>query len=271
MVFVPLLAAPTLMLAATAAERRFGPAVAGAMAAMPVALSIIVLAVGAELGRDAGATLAAGAAAHVTAQVAFALVFAAVLTRRGPALGLLAGASAFVAISLLVAPIPPLLAILAGVPALLLGSARIKGSDPSTRRSYENPCSERNRIVEGSDPLVSGLGAVAAFVMVGASLVTADLAGPGAAGTIGAFPALSTALALVLARSRGVEAAAGALRGLVGGLRAYLVFCVTVAVVAPAFGVIVAVPLALAGCAAAYAVLLGSVPRRPACAIGASG
>ena len=96
--------------------------------------------------------LAAGAASHVVAQVAFALVFAAVLIRRGPALGLLAGATAFVALSLVVAPIPPLFAILAGVPALLLGTALMKGSDPSTLRSHKNPCSEGNRIVQGSDP-----------------------------------------------------------------------------------------------------------------------
>jgi hypothetical protein len=256
MVFAPLLAAPTLMLAATAAERRFGPAVAGAMAAMPVALSVIVLAVGAELGRAAGATLAAGAAAHVVAQVAFALVFAAVITRRGAALGLLAGTTAFAAISILVAPVPPVLAIAAAVPALLLGSTSLKGSDPLTLRSHEKACSAQDRIVKGSDPLSAVLGAVAAFVMVGVALLTADVAGPAAAGMIGAFPALSTALACVLARSRGAEAAASALRGLVGGLRAYLVFCVTVAVAAPALGVVVAVPLALALCLLAYAMLL---------------
>jgi hypothetical protein len=250
MVLAPLLAAPTLMLAATAAERRFGPAVAGAMAAMPVALSVIVLAVGAELGRAAGATLAAGAAAHVVAQVAFALTFAAVITRRGPALGLLAGTGAFALVSLLVEPFPPALAIVAAVPVLLLGSATIKASGPATAVKSER----------GSH-VATALGATAAFVMVGASLLTADLAGPAAAGLIGAFPALSTALAFVLARSRSAEAAAGALRGLVGGLRAYLVFCVTVAVATPALGVIVAVPLALAFCAMAYAALLGGVAR----------
>jgi hypothetical protein len=239
------------MLAATAAERRFGPAVAGAMAAMPVALSVIVLAVGAELGRAAGATLAAGAAAHVVAQVAFALTFAAVITRRGPARGLLAGTGAFALVSLLVEPFPPALAIVAAVPVLLLGSATIKSSTPV-------PAAVKR---ERGSHVAAALGAGAAFVMVGAALLTADLAGPAAAGLIGAFPALSTALALVLARSRSTEAAAGALRGLVGGLRAYLVFCVTVAVATPALGVIVAVPLALALCALAYAALLGGVAR----------
>jgi hypothetical protein len=221
------------------------------MAAMPVALSIIVLAVGAELGRDAGATLAAAAAAHVVAQVAFALAFAAVLTRRGGPLGLLAGVAAFAFVSLLVETIPPALAIALALPAL-----SIKGSDPSTLRSHQNPCSERNRIIKGSDPLSTALGAGAALVMVGAALLTAEVAGPAAAGAIGAFPALSTAFALVLVRRRGELAAANALRGLVRGLRAYLVFCVTVAVLAPVLGVYSAVPIALALCLATYAAVL---------------
>jgi hypothetical protein len=244
MVLVPLVAAPSLMLAVSAAERRFGPAVAGAMAAMPAALSIIVLAVGAELGRDAGATLAASAAAHVVAQVAFALTFATVITRHGGPLGLLAGVTAFALVSLLVEPFPPALAIAAAVPVLLLGSRR-----PVLNHTRPAATARRGHGVVA-------LGALAALVMVGAALLTAELAGPAAAGAIGAFPALSTAFALVLVRTRGAVAAAGALRGLVGGLRAYLVFCVTVAVVAPVLGVYTAVPLALGLCLATYAVLL---------------
>ena len=183
---------------------------------------MIVLAVGPELGRDAGAELAAAAAAHVVAQVAFALTFATLVTRHGGATALLAGVVAFTLVSLLVTLVPLPLAIASALPALLLTPPFLKGSDPLTSRSYKKPCSERNRIVKGSDPLV---GAVAAMAMVGAALGTAELAGPAAAGTIGAFPALSATLALVLVRSRGVGAAAAALGGLIGGLRGYLVFC----------------------------------------------
>jgi hypothetical protein len=264
MVLVPLVAAPSLMLAVSAAERRFGPAVAGAMAAMPVALSIIVLAVGAELGRDAGATLAAAAVAHVVAQVAFALAFATVITRHGGPLGLLAGVTAFALVSLLVEPVPPALAITAAIPTLFIKGPFIKGSDPLTTRSHENPCSERNRSIKGSDPLMTALGAGAALGMVATALVTAEVAGPAAAGAIGAFPALSTAFALVLVRTHGAGAAANALRGLVGGLRAYLVFCVTVAVAAPMLGVFTAVPVGLGLCLATYVVLLRPARSRPA-------
>ncbi len=257
MVLVPLLAAPTLMLAATAAERRFGAAVAGAVAALPVALSIIVLAVGAELGRDAGATLAAGAAAHVVAQVAFALTFAALVTRHGGTAGLLAGIAAFALLSLLVALVPQPLAIATALPALLLGSqcAPVRGSDPFRKfRLQKKPCSERDRF----DPWVGG---AVAFVVVGAALVTAELLGPAAAGTIGAFPALSATLALVLLRSRGAEAAAAALGGLIGGLRAYLVFAVIVAVGAPVIGVFAAVAVGLGACGLTSIKVLSAAPE----------
>jgi hypothetical protein len=251
MVFVPLLAAPSLMLAATVAERRYGAAVAGTIAAAPITLSVIILAVGLELGRDAGAELAAAAAGHVVAQVAFALCFATLVTRRGGAAGLLAGALAFTLVSLLVALVPLPLAIASALPALLLAPTFLKGSGPFMLRGRKKACSERNRSV----PLV---GAVAAMAMVGAALGTAELAGPAAAGTIGAFPALSATLALVLIRSRGVGAAAAALGGLIGGLRAYLAFCLAVVLAAPAFGVVVAVPLALVACLAVSAALLPS-------------
>jgi hypothetical protein len=255
MVLVPLVAAPSLMLVVSAAERRFGPAVAGAMAAMPIAISIVVLAVGAELGRAAGATLAASAAAHVVAQIAFALVFAAVVERRGVALGLLAGTAAFAVVSLLVHPLPLALAIALAIPAL------IKGSDPLIKRSRSEQGFSCERSVKGSDPLTIALGAGVALAMVAAGLLTAELAGPAAAGTIGAFPALSTAFALVLARTRGRWAVARALRGLVGGLRAYLVFTVSVALIAPAEGVVVAVPLALGMCLVTYGLLLWPTVR----------
>jgi hypothetical protein len=247
------------MLAVSAVERRCGPAVAGAVAAVPVSLSIIVVAVGAELGADAGATLAAGAAAHVVAQVAFALAFAHVVERRGAARGLLAGVAAFAFVSLLVAPLPTALAIALALPALM------KGSVPSTLRNRAEQGMSCERNVEGSDPrwVTTAVGAAAAMAMVGAALVTTELAGPAAAGAIGAFPALSTAFALLLTRTRGERAAASSLRGLIGGLRAYLVFTVAVALAAPALGVYTAVPLALALCGATCAVLFQSSQKSP--------
>jgi len=205
MVLAPLLAAPSLLLLATAAERRFGPAVAGTVAAAPLSIAVVVVAVGAD-----GPALAASAGAHVVAQVAFALAFAAVVIRRGGRDGLLAGAAAFVAVSLLVEHVPAALATAAAVPALAF-APRPRGGSP------------------GSGGIGSFAGAAVVFVLVGVSLAAAAVAGPALAGTIAAFPALSGTLALLIARARGPEAAACALGGLLVGLRGYLAFCVVVA------------------------------------------
>src|SRR4051794_35298523 len=128
MVLAPLVAAPSLMLVATAAERRFGPAVAGVVAAAPMAIAVITLAAGAD-----GPALAASAAAHVVAQVAFALAFAAVVVRRGGRAGLGAAAAAFVVVSLPLALIPERLAILAAIPALVLAPRVIALATPEAR------------------------------------------------------------------------------------------------------------------------------------------
>jgi hypothetical protein len=250
MVLAPLLAAPAVMLVATAVERRFGATVAGAVASAPLALAIVILTVGVDLGAEASATLAATAAAHVVAQIAFAAAFAFVvargsvpsaaprdsLTARAGGAGVVAGIAAFVAVSLAVEFVPAPLAIAAAVPALLVA--------PRFMRHHD--------VAAGNAPtaLTTAVGAGAAVLLVGTSLTTAELAGPVAAGTIGAFPAVSTALALVLAHSRGGHTAANSLRGLVGGLRGYAAFCLLVAAAAPQIGVVLAVALGLAACAA---------------------
>ena len=204
---VPLLAAPTLMLAVTAVERRAGPGAAGVIAAAPLSIAVIVLALGA-----AGPAVAASAGAHVVAQVAFALAFAAVIVRRGSVAGFAAAASAYVGVSLLIALVPAWLATLAAVPVLAL-AAEVKRPGRST----------------SGPPVDARVGAAIVFVLVGVSLLVADLLGPAAAGIVAAFPALSTTFVLLLVRVRGAEAGAHALGGLIVGLRGYFAFCVVVA------------------------------------------
>jgi len=204
---VPLLAAPTLMLAVTAVERRAGPGAAGVIAAAPLSIAVIVLALGA-----AGPAVAASAGAHVVAQVAFALAFAAVIVRRGSVAGFAAAASAYVGVSLLIALVPAWLATLAAVPVLAL-AAEVKRPGRST----------------SGPPVDARVGAAIVFVLVGVSLLVADLLGPAAAGIVAAFPALSTTFVLLLVRVRGAVAGAHALGGLIVGLRGYFAFCVVVA------------------------------------------
>jgi hypothetical protein len=224
MVLAPLLAAPAVMFAATAAERRYGAAVAGLVGAAPVALAVVILSVG-------DGAVAMSAAAHVVAQVAFAVAFALVVVRRGAIVGAPAGAGAYAVVSAGVEFVPAAVATAAAFPALLL-APRLLPDHPRDRGLAPSHAS-------------SALGAAASVALVGSALTAAHYAGPEAAGAIGAFPAVSTAFALVLARSRGTRTAANALKGLTVGLRGYLAFCLVVAATGPA-----GIPLGLVVCAA---------------------
>ncbi len=224
MVIAPLLAAPAVMFAATAAERRYGAAVAGLVGAAPVALAVVILSVG-------DGAVAASAAAHVIAQVAFAVAFALVVVRRGGVVGALAGVVAYAVLSAVIEFLPAAVATAAALPALAL-APRLLPDHPGE---------------SGAAPghATTALGAAASVALVGSALIAAHVAGPEAAGAIGAFPAVSTAFALVLVRSRGTGTAANALKGLTIGLRGYLAFCLVVAATGPA-GVV----LGLVVCAA---------------------
>jgi hypothetical protein len=250
MLVLALAAAPASMAFATAAERRFGPAVAGWIGAMPTTIVIAMLAVGADLGRHAAATLAASAAAHVGAQVAFAVVFAAAV-RRGGLAALLAGTAAFAALSLVIAEIPVALAITAAVPALALGPRLVPDDVPS------GP-------VEGNGVAEAAVRAAVAALAVAVAFGVARALGPATAGATTAYPALSATLALLVLRARGAGAAARALRGLCCGLPGYLGFCVTIALVTPRIGVVAAVPLALGACLVVFRATWSAV--RPAAA-----
>jgi hypothetical protein len=235
MLLVALVAAPASMAAATAAERRFGPAVAGWVGAMPTTIVIAMLAVGTDLGRHAAATLASSAAAHVSAQVAFAVAFAALVGRRGGVTALLAATGAFAALSLVIAEIPTALAIAASLPALVLGPRLV-------------PAGTAPRPVEGSGFADAAVRGAVAALAVAVSFGVARAVGPATAGATAAYPALSATLALLVLRARGAGAAERALRGLCCGLPGYLGFCVTMALVTPRLGVVAAIPIALGAC-----------------------
>ena len=216
MVVVPLLLAPLLMAVATVLERRIGPAVAGWVGAAPVIIVIALFAVSADLGPGAAALLAGGAAEHVVAQVAYAAAFALLVRRLGTVVGLSAGVGAFVLVSLVLALLP-----------------------------------------QGRIPAAAAVAAgVVALVAVGVVVTVAHLAGPGAAGLVSAFPTFSTALALLVARDLGTPGVAAVLTGTVRALPAYLVFCVTVWLAAPAMGIGAAVALGLTACLATSRLVL---------------
>jgi hypothetical protein len=120
--------APSTMVAASAAERRWGPGAAGRVGALPVTLAPALLA----LGSSAGA-VATSAASHVPAQVALAVVFVATLKRSvGAAIG--AGVAAYAAVAVAT---PEIVGLALALPALAIGARALAGAERSGRGGAE--------------------------------------------------------------------------------------------------------------------------------------
>ena len=245
MVVVSVLLAPAVMAAAAMIERRLGPSAAGWVAALPIALSVAIVAVALDAGTGSATALALSAATHVPAQVAFGVAFASVLVRRGLVLGAAAGALAYLACAALIPHAPDVLAVTLAVVVLAVVPRLMPGGRP-------RPGSPRRRVS-------TALSCTAAAIIVGVAVVTCRLAGPQVAGAVAAFPTISMTLAVTVVRRDGPVAGAHALLGLVRSLPCYLTFCLVVALAAPAAG-LVGIPLGLLACLAAAPATWRAVP-----------
>jgi hypothetical protein len=245
MVVVSVLLVPFVVASATIVERRLGPSAAGWMVALPVGFAVAVVAVSVDAGGRAASTMALSAAAHVPAQACFAVVFAAVLTRRGLLAGLGAGALAYLAASLLLAPLPTLLAVALAMPALRLAPRMIAANRPRVGSPRRWP--------------TTALTCAAASVVVAMAVLTSQVAGPATAGAVAAFPTVTTTLAVAVVARDGRRAGAHVCAGLTRSLPCYLAFCLLVVATEPRLGPL-ATAVAVVGCAITCGLTWRSVP-----------
>ena len=248
MVLTAVAAAPVVMGVAIRIERRLGPSAGGWFAALPCGFGIAVGAVLLASGGPAAGAMALSAAAHVVAQVGFAVVLAAALTRWGWLAGLVGGVGAYVVVALGVTVVPEALAVALAVPALIAAPRLIPA--PPLRPAGERHWSS------------TALSCLACAVVVGASVLAAQWAGPVVAGAVGAFPTTSTMLAVASSRRVGRPGAVSVLVGLVRSLPSYLAFCLVVALFAPSVGLL-GVPVALVVCLGVAALTWRTVPLAP--------
>jgi hypothetical protein len=206
------------MALATLVERRVGPVAAGWIAGLPPSLAVAVGAISLDAGPDTARAVALSAATHVPAQIAFAVVFAAALTRRGLPAGGVAGCLAYLAASVAVAGVSDALALAVAIPALALAPRLMSAGAPRAG-------SKRGR-------LLSAVPCAVPMLIVAATVLINDLAGPAVAGAVAAFPTLSATLAAGTAAKDGAAAGAHALSGLVRSLPCYLTVCLVVATTA---------------------------------------
>jgi hypothetical protein len=226
---------PLLIGGASLAARRWGPAVAGWIVALPLTSGPVLFFVALDHGPAFAADAAVGTTLGLGAIVAYALGFV-VASGRGPAAAIAAATASYVVAGFVLQAVAgwPYLLLAALVVLAILGAIRIlppSTGAPSTARhpSWDLPA----RIIVGTT-LVVGLTTIA------------PLLGPTVSGIVTTFPVYVTVLATFAflndGRPAGIGVLRGALIGLPGTVAFYLPihFLIVSAGIAPAFGLSIA-------------------------------
>ena len=217
-ILLKLLLAPLLILLATLAGRRWGPAVGGWLAGLPLTSGPVSLILALEQGPEFAARAALGTLFGLISLAAFCLAYAAAARRMAGWPGCLAAALAAFVLATLVLRGATLrvglafvlvCAVLAGVGGLMAGTA---GPRPA------------RRLLPGDLAIRM---AIAAFLVLVLTSVAAAL-GPALAGALSPIPVFGALLAVFAHRDEGGAAAAQLLRGMVLGSFGFATFLLVV-------------------------------------------
>ncbi|MHB8961090.1 MAG: hypothetical protein ACYDAN_15885 [Candidatus Limnocylindrales bacterium] len=246
---------PLLIGGASLAARRWGPAVAGWIVALPLTSGPVLFFVALDHGADFASGAAVGTMLGLGAIVAYSLGFAAA-SSRGPAVALVVATACYVAagLALQFAAGLPLVLLAALVTLAILATLRVlppSTAGPSTRRhpSWDMPA----RIIVGT-VLVVGLTTVA------------PLLGPTVSGIVTTFPVYVSVLSVFAFLHGGQPAAIGTLRGALIGLPGTVAFYLPIhylivgAGMAPAFALSLAITAVIGAIALPRARGIGSTP-----------
>jgi hypothetical protein len=210
-----LVIAPGFVAGLSLLGRRFGPAVAGFLAAFPLVAGPVLALMVAEQGRAFGARAAFACAIGVAPTMLFGVVYAhAALRARWWRAVLLAYAGYFAAAGALLS-VPKTLALALAVPL---------GAWALCLRLFPRAVSARVAQVPSRWDLPVRVAATMLLVLTITGL--AEVAGPELSGLFAPFPIATAVLAVFAHRSVGGAAAAVLLRSLVRGLVSFVVFFV---------------------------------------------
>jgi hypothetical protein len=233
---VKLLLAPSFVVGASLATRRFGARIGGLIAGLPVVAGPIVLVYALTHGRDFAAGAAAGTLLGLISLIAFVVVYARLAERCSWTASMLAGWAAFAAATALFS----LVSLPAGAALALAAAAIAVGLTALPRRPEE-------RVMHGRPPAWDlPLRAGCALGLVLTLTAVAGWLGPQLSGLLAPFPIIATVLAVFTHAQRGPDELVRLLRGLVSGFGAFALFFFTLAVSLPPLGTIASFALATA-------------------------
>lgn len=208
-----LVASPVLIAMVSLVERRFGPAVAGLVAGLPLSSVPISIFLALEQGVPFAKAAVPGMMAGITAVAPFLLVFAWSARRLHWAWALPAALTVYAvaALALQWASLPLATSVALGA-ASLLASARCMPKRQPVAVHRPHPVWEVPlRMV------------VAAAMVVGLTAAASRL-GPHATGLLGPFPVFSCVVGIFILRRAGPEAAVRLMRGIALGALSYVAY-----------------------------------------------
>ena len=217
---VKVLLAPSFVVGASLAARRFGPRVGGLVAGLPVVAGPILLVYALTHGRIFAADAAAGTLLGLVSLTAFVVVYSRLAGRSPWLVSLLGGWSAFAAATLLFSA----LAIPVGAALALAGAGFVVGlwllPDPRALRSPT-----------GAPPSWDlPLRAICALLLVLALTAASGWLGSRLSGLLAPFPVIASVLAVFTHAQRGADDFLRLARGLIAGFFAFALFCFTLSV-----------------------------------------
>jgi hypothetical protein len=253
-----LLLAPSFVVTASLAARRFGPRVGGLIAGLPVVAGPILLAYALAHGSSFAAGAAVGTLLGLVSLIAFVVVYARLSGHVAWAASMLCGWLAFaVATALFSALSPPAgaaLAIAAG--GLCLGILLTPRVRASTLSAASPPSWDLPMRAACALALVLTLTAIAGWL------------GPQLSGLLAPFPVIATVLATFTHAQHGSGEAQRLLRWLLGGYGAFALFCFVLAISLKPLGTGAAFALASIVALLTQGAILVLITRVPALAGG---
>ena len=248
-VVLKLVLTPALILSASAAGRRWGPAVSGWFVGLPLTSGPIALFLALERGTAFAAAAALGSLAGAIAEAAFCLAYAVVARRASWPSALVAGSAAFALVAAaLQRPALSLVAIALAAFVTFALALRLLPNERFTRPAL--PPSRWD---------LPARMALATALVVGIT-EAAPVLGPRLSGVLATFPVYA-AILTVFAHRGGVAPAVQVLRGLLWGLFAFAGFFVILGALLESAGVAAAFTAATAGALAIQAASLAQAVR----------
>lgn len=246
---VKLLLAPTFVVGASLAARRFGPRIGGLVGGLPVVAGPILLAYTLAHGRHFASGAAAGTMLGLVSLVAFVVVYGRLAGRLFWGASMLCGWLAFALGTAVFGAlhVPRGLALCLALLSLAAGLAAL----PRARRGAPAPTAPPSWDL----PLRAGC----AMALVLTLTAVAGWLGPQLSGLLAPFPIITTVLATFTHAQRGVDETLRLLRGMLAGFAAFALFCFSLSLALTdldtALAFLVAVAVALVTQALAFLLL----------------